>query len=112
MSEFPFSVLPLIDLGPTPRLPLEPSLGLIGHQILGGDPSDIPAELDLDIVGEQRYVVDLTEVLMERILECLEIGEAGWRHLLEYDRLFGIDAPQRQHVLLLPATDVLPMHIQ
>ncbi len=112
MSEFPFSVIPLINLGPTARLPLEPPLGLISHQILGGDPSDVTAELDLDIVGKQRYVVDLTEVLMERILKGLEVGEAGWRHLFEYDRLFGIDAPQRQHVLLLPAADMLPMHIQ
>ena len=112
MSELPFSVLPLINLGPTARLPLEPSLGLIGHQVLRSDPSDVTAELDLDIVGKQRYVVDLAEVLMERILECLEIGEAGRRHLLEYDRLLGVDAPQRQHVLLLPTADMLPMHIQ
>jgi len=51
MSEFPFSVLALIDLGPTARLPLEPSLGVIRHQILGSDPPDVAAEFDLDIVG-------------------------------------------------------------
>ena len=112
MSELPFSVLPLIDLGPTARLPLEPSLGVIRHQILGSDPPHVTAELDLDIIGKQRYVVDLTEILVQSILECLEIGEPGRRNLLEYDRLLGIDASQRQHILLLPAADMLPMHVQ
>ena len=77
VSEFPFSVLSLINLGPTPRLPLEPSLGLIRHQILGSDPSDVPAELDLYVVGEQGNVVDSAEILMERILDVLKSEKRG-----------------------------------
>ena len=92
MSEFPFSVLTLVNLGPTARLPLEPAFGLIRHQILGSDPPDVTAELDLDIVGKQSNVVDLTEVLMERVFESLEIGETGRRDLVEYDSLFSVDA--------------------
>lgn len=73
MDELPLAVIPLIDLRPASCLSQELILDLVGHEVLGGNPTNLPFHFNLYVLGEQRQFLYLSEILLQGVLESLEV---------------------------------------
>ena len=85
---------------------------LIRHHVLGADPCNAAVDLYLDIGSQNGHFLDLCEVLLQRVLESLEVGETGRGNGIENDSIISVELPQVVKVFVLPRLDMLAVLVE
>jgi len=109
VTQFPVSVVSLVDFRPAAVLAKQTPALLVGQQVLRGDPGNFPGNFNLDIGSKEGQIIQVVKVVLGSILKGLEVREPWGRYRVEDYGIVRVDCPEGIQISSLPGFHMLAM---